>query len=236
MTERYTGKCICPCSNLFWNWHKKNHIGMLPDFKVCSSSIFDDYTTFVKHLYFNHSDYYHRIVLRMVQSSYSTLISKIKISSHPDSNRAGSFGSIHTGKVALLPYMSTTSNYQTFSFEKNGCTVTLVKTNLLESVPTRDMFHTSQSLLFKRHWRSWQCAGNIIKQRKGVLTCIVTGVLSLVLATQKFLLMVGLRYFQGHTSLLNQIKKDQSFWIHHGWELFLSRWNIMCRTSGMVCW
>ena len=78
--EQYTSKCVCPCSNRFKNWYKKYHICMLPGFRECASSTFDDYTVFVEHLYNNHGDYYHRIILRVVQCSYSSLISKIKIS------------------------------------------------------------------------------------------------------------------------------------------------------------
>lgn len=86
-TEQYTSKCICPCSVLFSNWHKKTFVDMLPKFKSCSSDIFEDHNSFVKHLYSQHDEYYRQIVLRIVQSSYSALISKIRITPRSNENQ-----------------------------------------------------------------------------------------------------------------------------------------------------
>jgi len=52
---------------------------------------------------------------------------------------------------------------------------------------------------------------NIIKLKKGVHPCIAMGVLSHVQDIRNFLLMAGLKFFQGHISHPSQTKKDQIY-------------------------
>ena len=114
---------------------------MLPRFSACSNIMFEENISFVKHLYSYQVDNFHQIILRMVQCSYSVLISKIKI--NPDSladvRNTKFFDSIHLGRVSLPSLICSTSNYDTFSVEKNGTIITLVKTNILKHTPNRDL-------------------------------------------------------------------------------------------------
>ena len=117
--RQYTSKCICPCSHIFGNRHTENHFDLLPKFTPCVIDIFLDTTSFVQHLWHSQRDYYHCIIRRMVQSTYSTLISKIKIPIEKDGNPTDgkSFGCIHPGKVSLLSYVKLISHYDTFNFK-----------------------------------------------------------------------------------------------------------------------
>ena len=162
----YTAKCICPCSNLFRKWHKKNHMDMLLDFTECSSDVFANYTAFVKHLYNNHDDYYHRIVLRVVQCSYSSLIAKIKISSPSNTKSQSSFGSLHSGRVSLPPYVSSDSQYDIFTTTKNDTTITLVKTNILKDTSTKEYCSYFSKCSFRKTLKKLTLCGEYNKTKK----------------------------------------------------------------------
>ena len=76
--QNYSSTCLCPCSSIFANWHEKNHILTLPNFKQCDDTVFTDPTTFLKRLHSKGNDFYHRIVMRQVQNLYSSLLAKFK--------------------------------------------------------------------------------------------------------------------------------------------------------------
>ena len=165
-SKGFTSKCICPCSNLFHNWHKMNHLDILSDFSACSSDIFNNYRELVEHLYSNHDDYYHRIILRVVQCSYSSLISKIKISSPTTTKAPSSFGALHSGIVSLPPYVSSHSIYETFSVIKNGITITLVKTNILKDTQTKEYSSFFSKSSFHKTLKKLTLCGEYNKTRK----------------------------------------------------------------------
>ena len=101
--DQYISKCICPCGVLFWEWHIQNHINELPNFHCCDSSIFKNHLDFIAHLYEQKDKYYHVIILRLVQSTYSILLAKFrqKSSIHTMNDDKQTFSSIHKGKVPL---------------------------------------------------------------------------------------------------------------------------------------
>ena len=164
--KNYTGKCICPCSKLFQNWHQKHHINKLPKFCDCSATVYDDYSDFVKHLFNQHEDYYHRIILRIVQYSYSSLISKIKIPSPSKPKHQSSFGSIHYGKVSLPPYVSSSSEYDTFSIKRNGKIITLTKTNILKNISDREYCSFFSKSSFHKTLKKLTMCGEYNKTKK----------------------------------------------------------------------
>ena len=102
MKKRATGytKCVCPCSpHLLRKWQSSYSILELSDFKECDSYIFPDPMEFMRHVQSNNRDYYHRIVMRIIQSSYSSLLAKFNSTMLQKSDM--SFHDIHKGAVQL---------------------------------------------------------------------------------------------------------------------------------------
>ena len=128
----YTAKCVCPCSHLFRKWHAQTFNKMLPAFTECSKCMFNSPTSFVKHLHIQKEDYYQMIVLWMVQSSYSSLIAKIKIDTNIQSISKW-FSSIHKDWVLLPANITSSSSYETFIVHREQTPVTLCKTNILKT-------------------------------------------------------------------------------------------------------
>ena len=112
----YTKACICPCSKLLHEWHKSNFMNGYMGFNQCESLVFNDPTTFVNHIQREHNDYYHRIIMRIIQCSYSSLLAKFTMSI--DTSLYKSFHRIHKGSVKLPTYMNTGANYTTFRISK----------------------------------------------------------------------------------------------------------------------
>ena len=71
---KYTSKCICPCSIIFQKWHQEENIDSLHQFTPCRDQIFENERLFIEHLYQFQEDFYHQIILRAVQSNYSSII------------------------------------------------------------------------------------------------------------------------------------------------------------------
>ena len=121
-SQKYTSKCICPCSALLSDWHELQFINKLPTFHVCKSTVFNSPSTFVEHLHSMKDDYYHRIVMRQVQNLYSSLISKLKLfdwnTGHPLKRTTSTFKKIAKGKVTLHPHIVSGSTYDTFTVER----------------------------------------------------------------------------------------------------------------------
>ena len=95
--HRYTTKCICPCGTLFKNWHAQIHIDLLPNFKRCEKKIFKNHMDFITHLYHEKNEYYHQIILRLVQSTYSILLAKFRLKTSKETNECqkSTFPSVH---------------------------------------------------------------------------------------------------------------------------------------------
>ena len=75
--QKLTKKCICPCSDKVEKWHKTTKIDKLDGFQVCKAALFPSSDKFVKHLY-KSKDHHHKIILRIVQNLYSSIICKFK--------------------------------------------------------------------------------------------------------------------------------------------------------------
>lgn len=75
----YLMKWICPCSTIFNKWQMKHNINTLPGFCQCENKIFSDPKSIISHLYSNDQDFYHWILLRIVQTNYSSIIGKIRM-------------------------------------------------------------------------------------------------------------------------------------------------------------
>ena len=113
----YTSKCICPCSKIFHKWHQFEHLSKLNNFQKCDKVIYLTPESFVEHLYRKKKDFYHRIILRIVQTNYSNLVAKLKISTDEidkQNKSISTFSSIHNGKVTLPSYVFTGLEYDTF--------------------------------------------------------------------------------------------------------------------------
>ena len=67
--QSYTTNCICPCSKLFNNWHQRESLDKLSNWRSCTSEIYQEPADFIHHLHVMNKDYYHRIILRVVQSN-----------------------------------------------------------------------------------------------------------------------------------------------------------------------
>ena len=139
---------------------------MLPGFRECTSTTFDAYIGFVEHLYNKDGDYFYQSILRVVQCSYSSLISKIKISPASVKNNQASFGSIHSGKVALPPHVFSCSEYQNFLSDKNGLTVTLVKINILKNVSNKEYSLYFSKSSFRKTLKKLTMCGEYNKTKK----------------------------------------------------------------------
>ena len=99
---------------IFEKWQEHTHIDKLPTFEACNTGVFKDHVDFVTHLYRTQYDYFHRIVLHLVQSTYSVLIAKLRVQV-PKDDKVKQFSSIHKGIVSLPSYISSSSKYKTFS-------------------------------------------------------------------------------------------------------------------------
>ena len=97
--EKFTKCCVCPCSYMFGEWHKETSIVNLPKFIKCKSNVFTDPMEFIIQLESSKEDYYHRIVMRIVQNLYSSLLAKFTTVDSTSSEKT--FHSVHKGSVSL---------------------------------------------------------------------------------------------------------------------------------------
>ena len=134
--QPYTTKCICPCSKLFNKWHRKDFLDKLPNWSSCNSEIYEKTRDFIEHLHVMSKDYYHRIILRVVQSNYSSILAKFRFQTCDDTKLGSDtlpFSSIHKGTVTLPPYIISSADYESFDYinDRDGTKISLSKTNLL---------------------------------------------------------------------------------------------------------
>ena len=113
----YSSNCVCPCSRLLSKWHEKCYLNKLHTFEKCDNRVFDNPIDFVNHLHSKSGDYYHRIIMKIVQSLYSSLLAKLK-TKQTTSDHLSSFASIHKGKVTLPAYVMSGSKYDLFTFKR----------------------------------------------------------------------------------------------------------------------
>ena len=114
--KRFTKNCLCPCSNMLRNWHQAKLINQLPNFKECSTTIFDGPLDFVCHLQSNKECYYHRIVMRIVQNLYSSLLAKFTTTENKRNPKK--FYAVHNGTISLPSYQNTGAEYSMFEITK----------------------------------------------------------------------------------------------------------------------
>ena len=112
----YTRMCICPCSDILSSWHQYHSFHTFPRFKVCKSGTFEDPFEFVHHIQLQNDDFYHRIIMRIIQSSYSSLLAKFKMKVNERVEQ--SFHAIHKGTVTLPPNVATNATYKVFQVTK----------------------------------------------------------------------------------------------------------------------
>lgn len=86
----------------------------LPGFCQCEATIYRDPKSFVKHLYSSNQDFFHRILLRIVQTNYSSILSKIRMQCCKTDNKTINFGKIHKGHIVLPQKAEQTLRYETF--------------------------------------------------------------------------------------------------------------------------
>ena len=110
--EKFTKCCICPCSYAFGEWHKEMSIDNLPKFLKWKSNVFTDPMEFIIHLKSIKEDYYHRIVMRIVQNLYSSLLAKFTTVNSISSKKI--FHSVHKGSLSLPSYQNTDADYGIF--------------------------------------------------------------------------------------------------------------------------
>ena len=89
--RNYTRKCICPYSVLFVNSQYFQNLKRLSEYDSCATSIFCSPMDFICHLQSNKDDYYHRIIMIIVQNSYSSLLAKFKLASDKFSQKVTFF-------------------------------------------------------------------------------------------------------------------------------------------------
>ena len=131
--NKYTSECVCPCSIILKEWHKDAKIMNLPNFEVCQSEVFKSENEFLEHLCYYKSDYYHQIIMRLVQSTYSVLLSKLKYpSSDHDLSETSRFRQIHKGHISLPTYVKSSLKHNTFITKKKGTLIALSRTNILK--------------------------------------------------------------------------------------------------------
>ena len=114
--ETFTKCCVCPCSQIFRKWHKLMSINTLPDFKECNSSVYSDPMDFIIHLDSCKDEYYHRIIMRIVQNLYSSLLAKFTTVENKSSKKT--FHSVHGGTVSLPSYQNTGAKYSIFELTR----------------------------------------------------------------------------------------------------------------------
>ena len=71
---------------------------------------------FVRHIQSNNGDYYHRIIMRIIQSSYSSLLAKYTLTILQKTDM--SFHDIHKGAIKLPNYVNTVGGYKIFEITK----------------------------------------------------------------------------------------------------------------------
>ena len=134
-----SSKCVCPCSRLLGPRHDNNSFASLPKFHLCKSHVYKCHTGFIEHLCSFWLDYYHHILLRLVQSTYSALLSKLKIPTTIEyTENTHKFGIIHRGHISLPPYIKSSSKHQVFVIALRGISIALSRTNILKRNANRE--------------------------------------------------------------------------------------------------
>ena len=169
-SNKLTSNCVCPCSSLLKEWHIEHCLTELEGFVTCNSTIFESHTDFVKHLHSQSHDYYHRIIMRLVQSTYSVLISKLKIKPLPKENlptkNSSRFGMLHKGKVSLPSYVKTSAEYVTFFTKKNDVTIALSRTNILNQTTKKEFISWFSETSFSTTLEELIACGQYNKTKK----------------------------------------------------------------------
>ena len=138
--EKYSTNCVCPCSSLFSNLHRDKNLYQLPNFVECEKKVYTNPISFIGHLHSEKDDFYHRIIMRIVQGRYSSLISKFKVTPSSENKRNGkvvnSFGDVHKGIVKLPPYVKSNSVYDVFNFDRYVLMNVIIKLFLMRRILT----------------------------------------------------------------------------------------------------
>ena len=84
---------------------------------MCEDKVFDNHMDFIAHLYSKKKEYYHRTILRLLQSTYSILLAKYRLKSgdQGDEFNKQTLSSILKGKVSLPSYQISDASYEIFT-------------------------------------------------------------------------------------------------------------------------
>ena len=97
---------------------KKKGIDKMNRFKQCDTPKFTNSNLFVTHIYSMQDCYYHRIIMRIIQGTYSPLVSKLKIKETQKMDKGKMKSVLHDKKVILPPHIESMYNYESYKFER----------------------------------------------------------------------------------------------------------------------
>ena len=114
----YTQQCICPCSSIFKAQHQQIGITKYQQFRQCQGIIYDNPISFFEHIHKTHHEIFHKIILRIIQGSYSILRNKIKFESEYKRTNMKRFYEICKDNIQLPKYTNSRSNYSTVKIKR----------------------------------------------------------------------------------------------------------------------
>ena len=106
---------------------------------------------FITHLYHEKNEYYHRIILRLVQSTYSILSAKFQLKNSKDTNECQkpTFCLVHKGKVSL-PF---------YDIRRDDACISLINTNIIKGKTNREYIQYFSEISFQQTLRQLILAG-----------------------------------------------------------------------------
>ena len=171
---KFTRQCICPCSHKFDQWHINTGLNKISDFTPCKTEHFLNPYELLQHVYLNKADFYHRIILRIIQTNYSSLVVCFDMSKKGKQHIISSFQSKHDGKVTLLEPVVSSLPFTTHIIKRDKVEIILARTNLLSPDRyTTYTSHLSQSS-FQKTLKDLTKVGYHNKTKKGNALCIVS--------------------------------------------------------------
>ena len=112
--KNYTSQCICPCSNIFVPWHMRLGIHKYTNLNPCNKIVYDGYINFVKHVHEKQDNHFHKIILRIIQTSYSVLLNKLNLRGDTDViSSKKRFQEICKENIKLPEYFDSKRSYRT---------------------------------------------------------------------------------------------------------------------------
>ena len=149
----------------------------MPMFRACKDKVFKNPIDFVNHLHSMSEDYYHRIIMRIVQGLYSPLLSKLKTkqnSSNKEYKKGfSSFASVHKGTLKLPAHVTSNFHYNLFRFKRKDVPMVLYRTNLLTGNIEREFTPYFSETSFQKTLTKLISSGSTIRPKREVHLCTV---------------------------------------------------------------